>query len=125
MIVLKRAYEKAETSDGVRYLVERLWPRGLKKESLKVEAWLKEVAPSTKLRQWFDHDPPKWDEFRRRYHHQLRLHPETWQPIVEAARRTKVTLVYSSHDLEHNNAVALKEFLAPKIKARGVVRRAA
>lgn len=116
MISIKRAYEPASRNDGTRFLVERLWPRGVKKESLKIEAWLKEVGPSTDLRTWFSHDPEKWDEFRRRYRRELDAHPEAWQPIVAAARRGPVTLVYSSHDTEHNNAVALQEYLARKAR---------
>jgi uncharacterized protein YeaO (DUF488 family) len=111
MIQLKRAYDPPAKSDGARYLVERLWPRGVKKESLPVKAWLKDVAPSTQLRQWFSHDPSKWTEFRRRYFQELNHNREAWQPLLAAARRGRVTLVYSSHDTEHNNAVALKDFL--------------
>ncbi|MDQ2773358.1 MAG: DUF488 domain-containing protein [Acidobacteriota bacterium] len=111
MIQLERAYDAESSTDGTRFLVERLWPRGVKKASLKIESWLKEVAPSTKLRKWFSHDPAKWDEFRRRYFDELKTDPDAWQPILEAARHGTVTLVYSSHDTEHNNAVALQEFL--------------
>jgi uncharacterized protein YeaO (DUF488 family) len=115
MIQLKRAYDAASKSDGTRYLVERLWPRGVKKESLRVQHWLKEVAPSTKLRKWFSHDPAKWPEFRRRYFEELKANPRAWEPLLAAARRGLVTLVYSSHDSEHNNAVALKEFLQQRL----------
>src|SRR5579864_1395936 len=111
MIQLKRVYDAAARNDGARYLVERLWPRGVKKESLRVEAWLKDVAPSAELRKWFSHDPAKWPEFRRRYFQELKRNPTAWQLLLAAARRGRVTLVYSSHDTEHNNAVALKEFL--------------
>lgn len=111
MIHLKRAYEPADPADGVRLLVERLWPRGLKKDSLKIESWTKNIAPSTELRKWFSHDPAKWDEFRRRYFEELRASPDGWRPILRAAHSGTVTLVYSSHDSEHNNAVALQEFL--------------
>lgn len=111
MIQLKRAYDPPASADGTRFLVERLWPRGVKKETLHVEAWLKDVAPSTELRQWFSHDPAKWPEFRRRYFAELKTRPEAWRPLLTAARRGRITLVYSSHDTEHNNAVALKEFL--------------
>ena len=114
MITLKRAYDPISRTDGTRFLVERLWPRGVSKAKLRVDAWLKEVAPSTALRQWFAHDPDKWDEFRRRYFRELDARPEAWQPIVSAARRGRVTLVYSSHDTEHNNAVALQEYLHTK-----------
>jgi uncharacterized protein YeaO (DUF488 family) len=111
MIILKRAYDPATSADGVRYLVERLWPRGVKKTALRIDAWMKDVAPSAALRRWFGHDPKKWSEFRRRYHDELRAGADALEPIVKAARRGRVTLVYSSHDTEHNNAVALKEYL--------------
>ena len=113
-IALKRAYDSVSRTDGRRFLVERLWPRGVSKAKLRVEAWLKEVGPSTELRKWFSHDPGKWSEFRRRYFHELDSRPEAWQPIVSAARHGRVTLVYSSHDTEHNNAVALQEYLQAK-----------
>lgn len=116
MISLKRAYDPVSRADGTRFLVERLWPRGLTKAKLHVDAWLKDVGPSTELRQWFGHDPVKWDEFRKRYRRELDSHPDAWQPIVSAARRGLVTLVYSSHDTEHNNAVALQEYLEAKMR---------
>ncbi len=118
MIRLKRAYDPAGRADGKRFLVERLWPRGVKKESLKLDVWLKDVAPSTGLRQWFSHDPEKWREFQRRYGRELDSHRGAWEPILAAARQGRVTLVYSSHDTEHNNAVALKRYLERKL-ARG------
>lgn len=111
MIQLKRAYDPENSTDGTRFLVERLWPRGVKKSSLHIEQWLKDVAPSAELRKWFQHDPAKWSEFRRRYFAELKANPDAWQPILQAARHGTVTLVYSSHDVEHNNAAALKEFL--------------
>ena len=111
MIQLKRAYDPADSTDGVRLLIERLWPRGVKKASLKVKSWIKDVAPSTELRKWFSHDPAKWNTFRARYFVELKTHADAWQPILEAARQGTVTLIYSSHDTEHNNAVALQEFL--------------
>jgi uncharacterized protein YeaO (DUF488 family) len=119
MIMLKRAYDPISRSDGTRLLVERLWPRGVTKAKLKIEAWLKDVAPSTELRKWFGHDPGKWTEFRKRYRRELDSHPEAWRPIVAAARRGRVTLVYSSHDEQHNNAVALQEYLEAKIPTSG------
>ena len=114
MITLKRAYDSASRTDGKRFLVERLWPRGVSKAKLRVDAWLKEVGPTTELRRWFSHDPGKWSEFRRRYFRQLDSRPEAWRPIASAARRGRVTLVYSSHDTEHNNAVALQQYLQAK-----------
>lgn len=116
MVTLKRAYDAVSRTDGTRFLVERLWPRGISKATFRVDAWLKEVGPSTGLRKWFSHDPEKWDEFRRRYFRELASKPESWQPIVSAARRGRVTLVYSSHDTQHNNAVALQEFLRKKAR---------
>lgn len=96
MFSVKRVYESARAADGKRFLVERLWPRGVKNSLLKVEGWLREVAPSTELRKWFNHDPARWNEFRRRYFVELDAHAEVVQPLLEAARQGKVTLVYSS-----------------------------
>jgi len=116
VIRLKRVYDPVDGGDGTRLLVERLWPRGIKKDALRIERWVKDVAPSTELRKWFGHDPEKWEEFRRRYIAELRGNPEAWEAIAEAARQGTVTLVYSSHDAEHNNAVALREFLEAHLK---------
>lgn len=125
MIQVKRAYEQPSKNDGARFLVERLWPRGVKKENLQVEDWLKDVAPSNELRQWFQHDPAKWKEFRQRYFRELGKHSNAWQPLLARSRRGLVTLVYSAHDTEHNNAVALKEFLDQKLKSRSAAGKAA
>ena len=114
MIALQRAYDSVSRTDGRRFLVERLWPRGVSRTKLHVDAWLKEVGPTTELRRWFNHDPAKWSEFRRRYFRELDSRPEAWQPIVSATRHGRVTLVYSSHDTEHNNAVALRQYLQAK-----------
>jgi uncharacterized protein YeaO (DUF488 family) len=111
VINLKRAYEPATTTDGARFLVERLWPRGMRKSRLKLQGWLKDLAPSAELRKWFSHDPKKWPEFRRRYYTALRTHPEAWRPLLSAARRGRVTLVYAARDVRRNGAVALKAFL--------------
>ena len=111
VVKLKRVYDPVSRTDGRRFLVERLWPRGLSKERLHLTSWLKEAGPSTELRKWFNHDPMKWSQFRRRYFRELDARPESWRPILAAARRGIVTLVYSSHDEEHNNAVALQEYL--------------
>ena len=115
MIQLARVYD-SKRGDGTRFLVERLWPRGIKKTSLQIDGWLKDAAPSTELRKWFGHDPAKWEMFRKRYFAELRSHPEAWQPILEAARRATAVLLYSSRDEEHNNAVALKEFLEQQLR---------
>lgn len=111
MILTKRVYESPEPGDGARFLVERLWPRGMKKTSLQMTAWLKDVAPSEELRRWFGHDPAKWDEFQKRYIAELENKPQTLQPLLEAVLQGDVTLLYSARDTEHNNAVALKMYL--------------
>jgi len=116
MLKLKRAYDPAAEADGTRILVERLWPRGLSKARVHVDTWLNEVAPITELRKWFGHDPAKWAQFRRRYFRELDARPEAWQPILSKARRGLVTLIYSSHDTLHNNAVALQEYLQAKAR---------
>ncbi|MEO8098537.1 MAG: DUF488 family protein [Acidobacteriota bacterium] len=115
MIVIKRVYE-GTPAQGKKFLIERLWPRGVKKDDLDYDEWLKDVAPSTLLRKWFSHDPEKFAEFQRRYYRELDTNPEAWQPILAAARRGTATLLYSSHDVEHNNAVALKSYLEAKLR---------
>ncbi len=120
MIQLKRVYDKPQSSDGARFLVDRLWPRGLRKTDVHMEGWLKEAGPSTPLRKWFAHDPDKWTEFQRRYFAELEERQEAWKPIVQAMKRGPVTLLYSSHDEEHNNAAALKRFLEKKPARRKI-----
>jgi uncharacterized protein YeaO (DUF488 family) len=119
MLRVKRVYEPAEADDGKRFLVERLWPRGMKKESLKMDGWIKDVAPSDELRHWFGHDPAKWEEFRHRYAGELKEHGDAWQPLLAEARHGTVTLLYSAHDEEHNNAIALQTFLEEMLEKRG------
>jgi uncharacterized protein YeaO (DUF488 family) len=111
MIRIKRVYDPLDRADGTRFLVERLWRRGMKKATLQLDGWLKDVAPSDALRRWFGHDPLKWEEFQRRYFAELKGKPAAWQPIVGAARQGNVTLLYSARDTERNSAVALKAFL--------------
>lgn len=115
MITLKRAYEPVAREDGTRFLVERLWPRGVRRDALRIDAWLKDVAPSTKLRQWFGHDPAKWPEFQRRYRAELDRNTGALEPILKVSRRGRVTLIYSSHDQEHNNAVVLKTYIESRL----------
>lgn len=110
-IAVKRAYEPASRADGKRFLVDRLWPRGITKSALVMDAWVKDVAPSTALRKWSGHDPAKWTEFRRRYFRELDDNRAALAPLLEAARHGTVTLVYGARDEEHNNAVALCEYL--------------
>jgi uncharacterized protein YeaO (DUF488 family) len=111
VIKLKRAYESPESDDGLRVLVDRLWPRGVSKSSARIDLWLKEIAPSAALRKWFGHDPAKWNKFRVRYFQELQKKRETVEQLVEHVRHGTVTLVYGAKDQEHNDAVALKEFL--------------
>ena len=110
-IRIKRAYDPPASDDGTRILVDRLWPRGLKKENAAIDEWLKEIAPSTELRKWFGHAPERWKEFRRRYQLEIGQHPAELKRLRELARKGPVTLVYSAHDEEHNNATALKDSL--------------
>ena len=112
---LKRAYEAPSRSDGQRILVDRVWPRGVRKADLELTEWLRDVAPSKELRQWFDHDPARWVEFRRRYFAELDARPDAWWGLLDAARRGEVTLLFAARDLDHNNAVALKEYLEGKL----------
>ena len=118
-IVIKRVYEPAAKSDGYRVLVDRLWPRGLKKEDAALDAWPKELAPSSALRKWFGHDPARWEAFRHRYATELDGTSEFWQPLATKASRRRITLLYGARDDEHNNAVALKCYLDAWLKAHG------
>jgi uncharacterized protein YeaO (DUF488 family) len=111
MIHVKRAYEKPSRKDGLRILVERLWPRGLTKARAALDLWVKEVAPSPALRKWFSHDPAKWEQFEKRYWKELRGNPDAVALLRHHIRRGAVTFVYAARDEEHNGAVALKAFL--------------
>jgi uncharacterized protein YeaO (DUF488 family) len=111
MIKLKRAYEKPARDDGVRILVDRLWPRGLSKRDAHIDLWLKEAGPSTELRKWFGHDPSRWSEFRQRYFRELKAHPEEIRQLLDRSRGGPVTLVFGSKEEKYNNAVALKAYL--------------
>ncbi|GAB1719310.1 MAG: Protein of unknown function DUF488 [Nitrosospira sp.] len=107
-VKLKRAYEQPEAGDGVRILVDRLWPRGVKKEDAAIDQWMKDLAPSMELRKWFGHDPARWEEFRKRYAAEVNEHSQQLQQLRALARKGPVTLVYSAHDEEHNDAVVLR-----------------
>lgn len=123
MIQIRRTYEPA-VRDGSRViLVDRLWPRGVRKTALRLDAWLKDVAPSTELRQWFHHDPDKWPEFRRRYRKELEANPVALTSLLLAAAAGDVTLLYSAHDAAHNQAVVLKEYLEEMMAEPGAARR--
>lgn len=111
MIKIKRIYEHAAKSDGYRILVDRLWPRGLKKEEAKIDFWLKEIAPSTELRKWFNHEPEKWNEFKKRYHKELAVKQDAVQFILDKQRKQTVTLLYGAKDEQHNHAVVLQGYI--------------
>lgn len=110
-IKVKRVYEPAAKSDGERVLVDRLWPRGLKKEEAHIDLWLKELAPESALRKWFGHEPAKWPEFKKRYYQELETHNEDLRLLREKAHHRTISLIYAARDSAHNNAVALKEYL--------------
>jgi uncharacterized protein YeaO (DUF488 family) len=114
MFFTKRVYEPPEAKDGKRFLVDRLWPRGLSKEAAQLDGWIKDIAPSDQLRKWFNHKPAKWDEFQKRYFAELKEKAEALEPLRQAVRKGNVTLLFSAKDCEHNNAVALKDFLVAK-----------
>jgi uncharacterized protein YeaO (DUF488 family) len=114
---IKRAYEPASRTDGTRILVDRLWPRGLKKTDAKIDVWLKEIAPSTELRKWFGHDPERWPEFRKRYKAEARRHPEELARLRSLAKKGPLTLVYSAHDESHNDAVVLRSLIVQQRKS--------
>ncbi len=111
MIKLKRAYDPPAANDGARFLVERLWPRGVRNADLPLNGWFKDIAPSTELRRWFAHDPRKWSEFRRRYFAELQKNARALEPLLAVARKRPTTLLYSARDTEHNAAIALRDYL--------------
>ncbi len=111
MITLKRVYEKPSKGDGIRILVERLWPRGITKERAAVDLWLKDIAPSTELRKWFGHDPAKWEQFCKRYRVELEQNKDAVNLLKQKCKEGIITLVYAARDEKHNSAVALKQML--------------
>jgi len=111
MIKIKRIYDPVSPDDGKRILVDRLWPRGIKKDKTVIDEWLKDIAPSDELRRWFSHDPSKWYEFKKKYIKELRSKPELIERLKKETKKEKVTLLFSAKDVEHNNAVVLKEVL--------------
>jgi uncharacterized protein YeaO (DUF488 family) len=116
-VKLKRAYEPPEPGDGMRILIDRLWPRGIKKMDAAIDRWIRDIAPSTELRRWFGHRLERWPEFRRRYVAELQERPELLEEIRAATRAGPVTLVYAAHDEAHNNAVVLKQLLTDEAAA--------
>lgn len=115
MIRIKRVYGPAEPEDGTRILVDRLWPRGIGKKALKLDSWYKDIAPSSELRKWFNHNPARWEEFRRRYFGELDSNQAAWSSLAELVRNRNVTLLYGAKDEEHNNAQALRDYLESKL----------
>lgn len=116
---IKRIYEPASSDDGRRILVDRLWPRGVSKARADLDAWVRDVAPSTELRKWFGHDPARWDEFARRYRQELDDNPKAMQALVDAAGQGPVTLLYAARDEQHNEAVILHQLLQKRLAASG------
>lgn len=111
-IQIKRIYDSASPDDGVRILIDRLWPRGISKEEARIDFWLKEVAPSDELRKWFNHDPEKWGEFKIRYQQELTANPSAVKELKSrASSQDQTTLLYAAKDTQHNNAVAIQEFI--------------
>jgi uncharacterized protein YeaO (DUF488 family) len=118
-IAIKRIYELPDQADGYRVLIDRLWPRGLKKEAVALDLWAKELAPSRTLRLWFGHDPVRWDGFRHRYASELDPLAEYWRPLAERSVRHTVTLLYAARDEEHNNALVLQHYLQNWLRTHG------
>jgi uncharacterized protein YeaO (DUF488 family) len=115
MIKIQRVYDYQPDPALTCFLVDRIWPRGIKKERLQACNWLKEAAPSDELRKWYGHDPQRWEEFQSRYFSELDARPQAWQPLLEAARKGDITLLYSSRETELNNAVALAKYLQARL----------
>jgi uncharacterized protein YeaO (DUF488 family) len=116
-IRIKRVYEPAAPADGARVLVDRIWPRGMTREDAHIDAWIKEIAPSSALRRWFGHDPEKWPEFRARYSAELKKNPAIGELWEMAAKKKTITLLYGAKDSLHNNAVVLRDFLQGRFTA--------
>ncbi|MGH8718411.1 MAG: DUF488 domain-containing protein [Burkholderiales bacterium] len=114
MLQIKRVYDPPATKDGYRVLIDRLWPRGLKREAAHIDLWLKDIAPSDELRRWFGHDPKRWKAFAARYREELAAQEPIWQELARRTRKRRVTLLFAAKDAERNNAVVLKSFLAGK-----------
>ncbi len=121
MVKIKRVYERPSPNDGKRILVDRLWPRGIKKEDAAIDEWLKDIAPSTDLRKWYSHDPEKWEGFKKRYMAELKRKIETIERLRAESNKHTVTLLFSTKAAELNNAAALKEFIehGPRAEASG------
>jgi uncharacterized protein YeaO (DUF488 family) len=114
---IKRVYEESQPEDGKRFLIDRLWPRGIPKKALSSVIWLRDVAPSADLRKWFQHDPDKWPEFQKRYRLELKKNASAWAPLLEAVRESDVTLLFASRNTENNQAIVLEKFLDEKARS--------
>ncbi len=125
MVKTKRIYDQASLADGKRILIDRLWPRGIKKEEAKIDEWLRDIAPSTELRKWFSHDPAKWQEFKKRYKRELQDKAELVSKLKTEAKKGTITLLFAAKDTEHVNAVVLKEVLdkSPSMESKNDVER--
>src|SRR6476646_2416644 len=110
-IKLKRAYDSAGSGDGTRILIDRLWPRGVRKADAAIDLWARDIAPSTSLRKWFGHDPARWDQFRRRYSNEIHRNRDRLRELRSLARNGRITLVFAAHDVAHNDAIVLREIL--------------
>lgn len=117
-LAIKRIYEPRDDGDGLRVLVDRVWPRGMTKEDAALSLWLKDIAPSTELRKWFGHDPKRWDEFRRRYRAELAQNDAAVAQLLGLLQKGKVTLLYGAHDVAHNQAVALRDYMIERMRSR-------
>ena len=115
MIKIKRVYWEYDPKDGKRILIDRLWPRGLSKDKARIDLWLKDIAPTAELRQWFGHEVERWDEFRERYWAELDANLAAWQPLVDAAKHGPIMLLFGARDREHNQAVVLRDYLMRKL----------
>jgi uncharacterized protein YeaO (DUF488 family) len=114
MVKIKRVYDEASPDDGSRILIDRLWPRGIKKDEAKIDEWIKDIAPSNELRKWFAHDPSKWQEFRKRYMEELKDQSNLVEILINRAKRGNITLIFSARDTEYNNAVVLSELISKR-----------
>ncbi len=118
LLGIKRIYDKPEITDGKRILIDRLWPRGVKKGTANIDLWMKDVAPSNELRKWFSHDPSKWEQFKAKYRKELEGN-KAFGDLLLMVKSTDVTLIYAARDTEHNDALVLKELIEEKLKAAG------
>jgi len=118
VIRVKRIYDAAADEDGMRILVDRIWPRGVSRATARIDQWSKEAAPSHELRRWFSHEPERWTEFKRRYFSELGRTPDAWAPLIQECRKGTVTLLYAASDRSQNNAVALCEYLSANLSLR-------